>query len=100
MRVRGDEAGLGGVRSCAAAAAHPPLKPPPSRHARPLPRPQSYIAAGESRPVIEKIEDELDQWGRPKKALRTPIDALPPDAQAKALEQLAKREGEGAGSPE
>lgn len=60
----------------------------------------TYGTTGETRPTLEKFEDELDQWGRPKKALRTPIDALPPDAQAKALEQLAKREGEGAGNPE
>ncbi len=40
------------------------------------------------------IEDDLDQWGRPKKAARTPIDALPADAQEKVLAQLEKKEEE------
>lgn len=30
---------------------------------------------------MEKIEDELDQWGRPKKRLSNPIDAMPEDMQ-------------------
>jgi hypothetical protein len=30
---------------------------------------------------VEKIEDELDQWGRPKKRLSNPIDAMPEDMQ-------------------
>jgi hypothetical protein len=41
---------------------------------------------------VEKIDDELDQWGRPKKPARTPIDALPAEAQEKALQQLEERE--------
>ncbi|KIY91228.1 hypothetical protein MNEG_16736 [Monoraphidium neglectum] len=58
--------------------------------------PKSYSAAGESRPKVESIEDELDQWGRPKKAARTPIDVLPADQQDKARQELGKRfDGEG-----
>lgn len=34
------------------------------------------------RPTVEKIEDELDQWGRPKKRLANPIDVMPDDMQA------------------
>jgi hypothetical protein len=69
----------------------------PTHLPRPLlhsPTPQSYGSKGESRPKLETIDDELDQWGRPKKAARTPIDALPEDAQAKALEQLEKQMGD------
>lgn len=59
--------------------------------------PKSLVAKGESRPVVDKIDDELDQWGRPKKAGKTPIDALPAEAQAKAraqLEEQAARDAE------
>lgn len=45
-----------------------------------------------SRPQVEKIEDELDQWGRPKKKLITsPIEAMPADAQEKAYKELEKQ---------
>eukprot|EP00878_Enallax_costatus_P037279 GHUV01042097.1.p1 GENE.GHUV01042097.1~~GHUV01042097.1.p1 ORF type:complete len:207 (+),score=71.64 GHUV01042097.1:1019-1639(+) len=43
------------------------------------------------RPTIEKFEDELDQWGRPKKRLSNPIDVMPEDQQQKAYEQLEKQ---------
>ncbi|GBF91994.1 hypothetical protein Rsub_04718 [Raphidocelis subcapitata] len=55
--------------------------------------PKSYGTPGESRPRVERIEDELDQWGRPKKSARTPIDALPLEAQERALQQLEKQAG-------
>jgi hypothetical protein len=84
------------------AAGPPPLWLTPARapphHAPPRPGRQSYGTAGASRPKLDTIEDELDQWGRPKKAQRTPIDALPPDAQEKALQQLEKQEGGGGGA--
>eukprot|EP00798_Chlamydomonas_sp_ICE-L_P006597 gene6596-3253_t len=32
-----------------------------------------------SRPTIEKLEDNLDRWGRPKAQMRMPTDALPED---------------------
>jgi hypothetical protein len=35
------------------------------------------------RPTVEKIEDELDQWGRPKKRLANPIDVMPDDMQVR-----------------
>jgi hypothetical protein len=45
-----------------------------------------------SRPQVERIEDELDQWGRPKKKLITsPIEAMPADAQEKAYKDLEKQ---------
>jgi hypothetical protein len=40
---------------------------------------------------VERIEDELDQWGRPKKRLANPIDAMPEDQQAKAYAELDKQ---------
>jgi len=68
--------------------------PPPLRHpTTPDDKHQTFVSKGESRPRVERIEDELDQWGRPKKAARTPLDALPAEAQAKALQQLEEREG-------
>ncbi|KAF8066269.1 hypothetical protein HT031_002592 [Scenedesmus sp. PABB004] len=45
-----------------------------------------------SRPRVEKFEDELDQWGRPKKRLATPIDAMPEEQQAKAYAELEKQQ--------
>lgn len=53
---------------------------------------QSFMAQGASRPQVERIEDELDQWGRPKKKLASPIDVMPPEAQQKALQQLAEQQ--------
>lgn len=35
------------------------------------------------RPKVEQIEDELDQWGRPKKKLANPIDVMPDDMQVR-----------------
>lgn len=67
----------------------------PSSH----PTPQSYIGTGETRPKLEAIEDELDQWGRPKKAARTPIDAMPEDAQEKLRAEWDKQ-GAGASREE
>lgn len=51
---------------------------------------QSFGPAAE-RPVVEKFEDELDQWGRPKKRQANPIDVMPEDQQQKAYEQLEKQ---------
>lgn len=51
---------------------------------------QSFGPVAE-RPVIEKFDDELDQWGRPKKKLANPIDVMPEDQQQKAYEQLEKQ---------
>ncbi|KAI8476345.1 MAG: hypothetical protein J3K34DRAFT_401981 [Monoraphidium minutum] len=59
--------------------------------------PKSYGTPGESRPRVESIDDELDQWGRPKKAARTPIDALPAEAQEKARAELEQQAGPEAG---
>jgi hypothetical protein len=42
--------------------------------------PQSFSEPAK-RPTVEKIEDELDQWGRPKKKLSNPIDVMPDDMQ-------------------
>lgn len=41
------------------------------------------------RPTVEKIEDELDQWGRPKKRLANPIDVMPDDMQVCVCEHCA-----------
>jgi hypothetical protein len=49
------------------------------------------LAEQPERPVIEKFEDELDQWGRPKRRMASPIDAMPEDAQGKAYEQLEQQ---------
>jgi hypothetical protein len=43
------------------------------------------------RPQIERLDDKLDQWGRPKRALATPIDAMPEEQRAKAYEQLEEQ---------
>jgi hypothetical protein len=41
------------------------------------------------RPLIERFEDDLDQWGRPKRRVVTmPTAALPPEQRKKAEEQL------------
>jgi hypothetical protein len=45
------------------------------------------------RPIIERFDDDLDQWGRPKKKLVTlPTAALPPEQRKKAEEQLEEDE--------
>jgi hypothetical protein len=49
--------------------------------------PQSF-AEPAKRPTVEKIEDELDQWGRPKKKLSNPIDVMPDDMQVRGLLSL------------
>lgn len=41
------------------------------------------------RPTVEKIEDELDQWGRPKKRLANPIDVMPDDMQVRVCQHCA-----------
>jgi len=55
---------------------------------------------GRSRPMIERFDDDLDQWGRPKKRVVTmPTEALPPEQRKKAEEQLEeeyeRKEGRG-----
>eukprot|EP00879_Flechtneria_rotunda_P022186 GHRR01023409.1.p1 GENE.GHRR01023409.1~~GHRR01023409.1.p1 ORF type:complete len:275 (+),score=79.98 GHRR01023409.1:404-1228(+) len=52
--------------------------------------PKSFMPEAQ-RPVVERFEDELDQWGRPKKKLANPIDVMPEDQQQKAYEQLEKQ---------
>lgn len=47
----------------------------------PLHAAQSFMNEAQ-RPKVEKFEDELDQWGRPKKRLSNPIDVMPEDMQA------------------
>lgn len=44
---------------------------------------------GPSRPQVEFVEDELDQWGRPKRPIAvSPIAVLPKDQQEAAEKQL------------
>ncbi len=54
---------------------------------------QSYSSAASSRPKVEAVPDELDMWGRPKRAAFTsPTAVLPDDERLKAEEKLAKEE--------
>jgi hypothetical protein len=39
--------------------------------------------------MVEKIEDELDQWGRPKKRGVNPIDVMPEDMQVRVWRCVA-----------
>lgn len=52
------------------------------------PRAQSFEAKA-ARPVIEQVEDELDQWGRPKKRIgESPLAVMPESERIKAEAQL------------
>ena len=56
---------------------------PPSRPPACLPADLQSFSAEAQRPKVEKIDDELDQWGRPKKRLANPIDVMPEDMQVR-----------------
>ncbi len=41
--------------------------------------------------MIEPVEDELDQWGRPKRKTTTsPLEVMPEEERLKAEQQLEK----------
>lgn len=57
------------------------VSPHPHHHTMIQTHPPQTFREEAQRPTVEKIEDELDQWGRPKKRLANPIDVMPDDMQ-------------------
>jgi hypothetical protein len=49
------------------------------------------VSGEDTRPHVQVIDDELDQWGRPRRQGPSPIDVMPEQAQAEARKQLEER---------
>jgi hypothetical protein len=53
---------------------------------------QASSVAEDDRPVVERMNDELDMYGRPKKQLTSPAAVLPEEQQVRVAQQLAEQE--------